>query len=226
MTPHLQGPPVTFADVLPRARLRSVSATHVVLDGRAALRVELLEDISRDGIPDRDYVDMPTLVELPIEFLDGMIEVDLLARLNGHWPEGARGFAGLAFHVQQEENSFECVYLRPTNGTRAHAPSPRNERAIQYFAYPDWRFERLRTERPGAYEAGAPIDIDEWITLRLDVAGDEVRALVNGEECLSVAPTLLHSEGGRIGLFVDIGTVAYFSDLRVQPRPRSADARQ
>jgi hypothetical protein len=203
--------------VLPQSRRRSVSAAVTDLDGRPAVRVELLDDVSRTGVPDVDYVDMPTFLELPIEFTDGVLEVDVLARLNGFWPEGARGFAGLAFHIQPG-GPFECVYLRPTNGTRAHAPSPRNERAIQYFAYPDWRFDRLRTERPGTYEASAPIDIDEWTTLRLEVAGDTLRALVNGESCLTVAPTLLPPGSGRVGLFVDIGTVASFADLRLLTR--------
>jgi hypothetical protein len=198
-----------------------VSVAEVEIDERAALRVELLDAVSRDGVPDVDYVDMPTFLELPVEFSVGVIEVDILARLNGFWPEGARGFAGLAFHVQSR-GQFECVYLRPANGTRAAPPSPRNRRAIQYFAYPDWRFERLRTERPDVYEAAAPIDIDEWVTLRLEIGERAVLALVNGEQCLSVAPTLLDSNRGRIGLFVDIGTIGYFADLRIRPRPDRA----
>ena len=40
---------------------------------------------------------------------------------------------------------------------------------------------------------------------------------MNGETCLTVAPTLLRPRSGRIGLFVDIGTTAYFADLRVLP---------
>lgn len=208
--------PLDWDEVLPRSRTRSVSAAPAELDGRSALRVELLDDLTRNGAPDIDYVDMPTFLELPTELADGVIEVDILSRLNGFWPEGARGFAGLAFRIQPS-GPFESVYLRPTNGTRAQAPSPRNERAIQYFAYPDWRFERLRAEHPGTYEAGAPIDIDEWNTLRLEIAGNTVGAFVNGEPCLTVAPTLLPPGGGRIGLFVDIGTIAHFANLRVQP---------
>jgi hypothetical protein len=194
-----------------------VSATQVEIDGRDAVRVELLEELSRTGIPDVDYVDMPTFLELPIDFLDGTIEVDLLAGINGFWPEGARGFAGLAFHIQAD-GPFESVYVRPTNGTRANPPSPRDQRAIQYFAYPDWRFERLRTEFPGTYESGAPIDLDEWIRLRLEVAGPEVRAFVNGQLCLAISPTLVPPTPGRIGLFVDIGTIAYFSNLQLTLR--------
>jgi hypothetical protein len=39
-----------------------------------------------------------------------------------------------------------------------HPPSPRDQRAIQYFAYPDWKLDRLREQYPdGNYEAGADI---------------------------------------------------------------------
>jgi hypothetical protein len=60
------------------------------------------------------------------------------------------------------------------------APSPRDQRAVQYFAYPDWKFDRLRQEYPdGRYEAGADIGPDEWITLRIDIDGTRLTAAVN-----------------------------------------------
>ncbi len=206
----------TLPRLLAGAEARSVSATPAVVDGREAVRVELLEAVSRDGVPDVDYVDMPTFLELPVEFEDGTISVDIRAQLNGHWPEGARGFAGLAFRVQPDAASFESVYLRPTNGRRAGAPSPRDQRAIQYFAYPQWRFERLRTTYPDVYETGADIDIDQWTTLRVEVDADRLDAYVDDVLTLAVDPTLLPPLRGRIGLFVDIGTVAWFSNLLVR----------
>lgn len=205
----------TLLRLLDGAVARSVSATPDVIDGREAIRVELLEPISRDGVPDVDYVDMPTFLELPLAFEDGTISVDIRARLNGYWPEGARGFAGLAFRIQPDATAFESVYLRPTNGRHAGAPSPRDRRAIQYFAYPQWRFELLRTTYPDVYEAGADIDIDRWTTLRLEVDADRLDAYVDGVLTLAVDPTLLAPARGHIGLFVDIGTVAWFSNLQV-----------
>lgn len=205
----------TLPQLLAGAVPRSVSATAAVVDGRESVRVELLESVSRDGVPDVDYVDMPTFLELPLEFEDGSISVDVRAQLNGYWPEGARGFAGLAFRVQPGAAAFESVYLRPTNGRRAGAQSPRDRRAIQYFAYPDWRFERLRTTYPEVYETGADIDIDQWVTLRVEVDADRLDAYVDGVLTLAVDSTLLPPRRGRIGLFVDIGTVAWFSNLQV-----------
>jgi hypothetical protein len=45
--------------------------------------------------------------------------------------------------------------------TGQNRPSPRDQRAIQYFGYPDWKFDRLREQYPGDYEAGADIGPDE-----------------------------------------------------------------
>lgn len=207
--------PRTLPQLLDAAVARSVSATPAVIDGREAVRVELLESISRDGVPDVDYVDMPTFLELPLAFEDGTISVDIRAQLNGYWPEGARGFAGLAFRIQPDATSFESVYLRPTNGRHTGAPSPRDRRAIQYFAYPEWRFERLRTTYPGVYETGADIDIDRWTTLRLEIDADRLDAYVDDVLTLAVDPTLVAPRSGNVGLFVDIGTVAWFSNLQV-----------
>ncbi len=49
----------------------------------------------------------------------------------------------------------------------------------------EFRFDRLRTEYPGRYEAAADIDTDEWIRLRIEVHGRLVRALVTGVVCLA-----------------------------------------
>lgn len=214
-TDHDDLAPFDLTQLLPHAVQRSVSATPVELDGRDAVRVELLEHISRHGTPDVDYVDMPTFLELPLQVEDATIEVDVLAQLNGFWPEGARGFAGLAYRIQPQAAAFEAVYLRPTNGRRAGATSPRDQRAIQYFAYPDWRFERLRTESSGIYEQGADITINEWTNLRIQIEGRQVRAFVNDQPSLAVSPTPVPPAEGRIGLFVDIGTTAYFANLRL-----------
>ena len=93
---------------------------------------------------------------------------------------------------------------------------PADQRAIQYFAYTDWRFERLRDQSPGVYETGADIDIDGMDHLRIELSGRDLRAFVDDQPCLSIT-TLIEPAAGRIGLFVDIGTIAYFSNLRVRP---------
>lgn len=106
--------------------MRSVTARPDDAAGRRALRVELDDRVTFGGRPGVDFVDQPTFVLLPVLLTDGLIEVDVLARLNGKGPDDARGFAGLAFHIQDSGDAFEAVYLR---GPERHAcPAARTPR--------------------------------------------------------------------------------------------------
>lgn len=197
--------------------LHGVVAWPSTAAGRRALRVEL-SDAARTGRPDIDFIDQPTFLALPIGFRDGTIRVDILSRLASGAPDYARGFAGLAYRIAAARDRFEAVYLRPLNGRKVAPPPPRDRRAVQYFAYPDWRYEQLRATAPdGRYEAGADIGPDEWTTLALHIAGQRLRVEVNGQTVLTLEETKAVPEDGAIGLFVDIGTEAYFSNLSLSP---------
>lgn len=198
------------------AALHSVTAQPVHVAGRDALRVELLDEITAVGIPGVDYIDRPTFVRIPAVFRTGTIEVDVLSRLNGKTTFDARGFAGVAYRIADDLSTFESVYVRPLNGIRLEPHPPRNRRAVQYFAYPDFPFDRLREDYPdGRYEADADIAPDQWIRLRVEVGEHDVTAFVDGHRVLSVAEPLGVVRSGDVGLFVDIGSEAFFSDLRV-----------
>jgi Domain of Unknown Function (DUF1080) len=198
------------------AELHSVVASPATIDGRDVLRVSLTDEVTLLGAPGVDYIDQPTFVILPVAFENGTLEVDVRSRLNELAPDHARGFAGLAYHISEERNRFEAVYVRPLNGRPLNPPRPREHRAIQYFAYPDWPFDRLRAERPdGPYESGADIVPGTWMTLKLHIDGSRLTAWVDGVEVLSISPTLIAPTIGQLGLFVDIGTEAYFSNLRI-----------
>lgn len=203
-------------DVLPEgARLSKVMAEPARCRGKNALRVEL----TPESVAAKDHNDSNTLVIIPFEFGDGVIEVDLLGKLLPTAPPEARGFVGLAFRVSSDASKFEAIYLRPTNG-RTEDPV-RRERAVQYFAYPEWKFDRLRRETPGRYEAGANIGPDEWLHLRLLVRGAQATAYLGaGDDAplLTVAELKLGpSARGSLALFVDIGTEGYFANLKVSP---------
>ena len=198
--------------------MHSVRATPVEIEGRPALRVSLTDAVARDGVPDVDYHDEPTFVRIPADFKSGTIEFDVRSRLTDAAPEYARAFAGLAYRINRLGNRFECVYLRPMNGRPLNPPAPRDARAVQYFAYPDWKFDRLRSEFPdGPYEAGADILPDTWIHVRLEIAQSAVRLILDGALVLHIPQTLTKPSRGDIGLWVDIGTEAYFSHLVITP---------
>jgi hypothetical protein len=188
------------------ATLHKVTAEPAEYKGRKALKVELTEAATR-GRPGIDFRDMPTFALIPATFKNGTIEVDVLGRLNGKGPPDARAFIGLAYHVTGSGERFESVYLRPLNGRKANPPPPRDKRAIQYFAYPDWKFDRLRKEYPdGQFESGADINAEEWISLKIEVDEGRLSVRINGRQELALADAKVVPAVGRIGLWVDIGT--------------------
>ena len=191
-----------------------VTARPTTIAGREAVRVELPDEVSRHGRPGIDYIDQPTFMLIPASFTTGTIRVDIWSRLNGKGPADARAFAGLAYRINDQRDAFESVYLRPLNGAKTNPPPPRDRRAIQYFAYPDWPFGRLRDVYPdGRYEAGLDIGPEEWITLELAVTTASVTATVNGVPALTIDQPKAPPHAGALGLFVDIGTEAFFSNL-------------
>ncbi len=184
-------------------------------DGRDCLWVALPPDIRKTGMPDVDYIDTENFVILPIDFSTGTLEVDIYTTLAHDAQPEDRGFSGLAYHIDDDLKNFESVYIRGTNGLKENPPAPRNARGIQYFAFPDAKFDFLRENFPGVYEAPANLGLNEWIKLKLEVTEDGVTSYVNGEKVLEVEGSLCKSKSGKVGLRVDIGTEAYFSDLRV-----------
>ena len=211
---------------LPRGAVaHGVSAEAAEIGGRRAVRVELPDEVTLHGRPGIDYIDQPTFLIIPATFTTGTISVDVWSRLNGKGPADARAFAGLAYRISDQRDAFESVYLRPLNGTKTDPPPPRDRRAIQYFAYPHWPFDRLRASHPdGRYEAGLDIGPDEWITLALAVAKDAVTATVNGNHALTIDEPKPGPTVGAIGLFVDIGTEAFFSNLTIDENPSQPSA--
>jgi hypothetical protein len=109
--------------------------------------------------------------------------------------------------------------VTPLNGLKTNPPSPRDKRAIQYFAYPDWKFDRLREDYlDGRYEAAANIGPDEWITFKIDIDDTHLNTTVNDTERLSVTETQATPVAGDIGLFVDTGSESFFSNLKITRR--------
>lgn len=162
-------------------------------------------------------VDEATFVKLKdVEFQDGTIEVNVYSKLQSNAPEFSRGFIGVAFRINNDNSKFECIYIRPANG-RANDQVRRNH-SIQYFAFPDYKFQRLRKEAPEQYESYADIGLQEWIKMKIVVKGTQARLYLNDhKEPSLIVNDLKHGADlhGGIGLFVDVGTEGYFSDIRI-----------
>ncbi|MCD2424328.1 DUF1080 domain-containing protein [Niabella pedocola] len=186
-----------------------ISVSKVKIMGKDAVRV--VKDSSIKA------VDEPTFARLTgVHFKNGTIEVKVLSRLLPNAPEFARGFIGIAFHINDSNTRYESIYLRPTNG-RADDQVRRNH-SVQYYAYPDYKFDRLRKESPERYESYADMALNQWITMRIEVTGEQARLFLNGSKQPTLVvndPKLGPGATGAIGLWVDVGTEGFFSDLNV-----------
>jgi hypothetical protein len=203
--------------MVPLTDLAAVKANHVIPsvvthDGHKALRLVLA--------PDAKTPDNPNFAILKdVEIGNGIIEVWLAGRRAPDAPADVRGFAGVAFRIANDCETFECVYLRPDNG-RADDQLRRN-RSIQYFSYPDYKFDRLRREVPGQYETYVDLVPGVWTRVRIELDGVTARIFVHDAK----QPTLIVNDlkhgadaRGSIGLFIDRGTEAFFRDLTVSPK--------
>jgi hypothetical protein len=95
----------------------------------------------------------------------------------------------------------------------------RRSRSTQYFSYPDFKFDRLRNEAPGKYESYADMRLNEWIQIKVEVQGENAKLYLNGNSRPVLAVNdLKHGadDSGGIGLWVDVGTEGYFTDLRIE----------
>jgi hypothetical protein len=190
----------------------------IQLDGASVL--EVTRDLVRWPFDLNDLdntVDGPTFVKLKnADIENGVIEVKMLSRIqeNSPFPQ-ARGFIGLAYRIDETNSNFEAMYLRPGNG-RAEDQLRRNH-SIQYFSYPDHKFSRLRKEANGVYETYADMGLNEWIDIRIEFTEEKASMYINGQKHPNflVNKMLGRSTHGNIGLWVDIGTVGYFKDLKV-----------
>lgn len=197
--------------------LHDVTATTQKFAGRDCVAVDLTASAQARSL--RNGGNAATFAALPAGFTNGTLEVDVAGAINGRGDRDARAFVGLAFHIGSDAKDFEAIYLRMTNGSKnvPPPPAPRNVRAVQYVAHPDFHFDVSRSRFPGKYEAAAPVALGTWHTLRLEIEGKKLRALVDGTEVLVVDDLRLAGRTGGIGLWVDDGTTGYFTNLRVRP---------
>lgn len=206
--------------------LKNVRGAIVEFRGEKVLKIERdLNALGFDANRLEATVDEPTYAKLTnLDFENGVIEVKMLAQIQDPSPfERAQGFIGLAFRIDENDTAFESIYLRPKVG-RSDNQSARN-RAVQYFAYPDYKFDILRKTAPGKYETAAPVDINEWITMRIEVRDEKATMFINDSKyaTLVVDKMLGKTTHGGIGLWVDIGTIGYFKDLKVRPFKKQAN---
>ena len=193
-------------------RAVNVEVSAATYRGRSATRV-----IERQPTPPVASGEAIAILPGP-EFINGVIEVDVVGRLAPGSGAGARGFVGLAFDVTDGGSRFKSFYLRPTNG-RADDQLRRNH-STQYTSIPEHPWNRLRKEEPGVYESYVDLEADAWTRMRVVVEGTKASLFVNGAEqpCLIINDLKHAARGGAIALWLGAGTEAFFANLRIERR--------
>lgn len=195
-------------------RLSGVSLSRGRHLGHAAFEMRMpsgaYQDPTRERLSDRNF-----MAWLPVDFHDGMIEVEVASELAADAPAYARGFIGLAFRIDAA-GCFENIYLRPTNS--AADDQVRRNHSVQYAAYPDHLFDRLRREEPEKYESYADIATGRWIRMRIIVSGMRAQLYLDDKHTPALVVHDLklgvHQRGG-VGVWLESGTIAHFRNLRV-----------
>ena len=199
-------------------KLHYVIAQPDVHQGKKGLRViadtSAVQPPTAAGQRDRDMI---ASIE-GVEFSNGVIEAEIAGAPAPGAAQGARGFVGIAFRVQPDQQTYDAFYLRPTNG-RADDQERRNH-AAQYISHPDWPWFRLRQETPSKYESYVDLLPDVWTKIRIEVRGVNARLYVNdGAQPTLIVNDLKTGAGakGGIALWVGPGTIAHFRNLTVTP---------
>jgi hypothetical protein len=208
-------------------RLHNVSATPATLQDRKGLRIQL-SDETRSKLQAMTPQEQQQFAQAGLgeqlavieqsSFGDGVIEAEIAGAPRPDAGEGARGFVGIAFRLQDDLKTYDAFYLRPTNG-RADDQVRRNH-SVQYIAHPDFPWFRLRKEFPEKYESYVDLVPNEWTKVRIEVRGAQAKLFVHGQ----AQPTLIVNDvksgatgRGKIALWIDSGTVAHFRNLVVTP---------
>ncbi len=203
--------------------LHNVTGSIIKFEGKKVLKIERdLKAIPFDENNIEATVDEPHYARLVglEDFENGTIEVKMYSQIQNPPPyPGVAGFIGVYFRIAKDDSAFEGIYVRPKVG-RVNNQFFRNH-AVQYISYPDFKFDTLRKSYPaGSYEGSAPVALKEWIKMRIEVNGEMAEMFINDAKYSTfVVDKMLGSNKiGGVGLYVDIGTIGYFKDLKVTKR--------
>lgn len=194
---------------------KNFSAVHTSIEGTELNGIPVLRVVKKDKISRFDentYAKVDGLL-----FHNGTIEVKVLSRILQDAPDFARGFIGIVFRANESDSEFESFYVRPANGRGCTDPV-RKSQGCQYFSYPGYTFEYFREYHITDYEAPVDAALDEWITIKAVIEDERAEFYLNGnEQPVLVVNDMKHGRGrhGSVGIFVDIGTEAFISELKV-----------
>jgi hypothetical protein len=194
---------------------QDVTVEAVSYQGRKAVRVMPAAAAGAELIAPKNGEGGGIVVLQGTSFHNGTIQVDVAGKPRAGAVAEARGFVGVAFRVSADPSTYECFYIRPTNG-RADDQVRRNH-STQYISMPDYEWSRLRREALGQYESYVDLVTGEWTKIKIEVSGIKARLYVNdSQQPVLVVNDLKHGDSqGAVALWIGLGTEAYFADLRL-----------
>ena len=185
----------------------NVSAENFNFEGENVLRVVKTEKLF-------EY-DINSIAKLKnSDFHNGTIEVKMLSRLLPDAPDFARGFIGIAFRINADNSAFESFYIRPTNSNTSDPV--RKAHGCQYFSFPKYTFAYFRENNITKYENQISQGLNEWVNLKAVINDARADFYLNDVLTLTVEDLKLGKDSrGAVGFFVDIGTEAFYKDLKI-----------
>ena len=155
-------------------------------------------------------------LEFPFKmFYEGTVDLDLALKRNsyaysldigGGKTFNVGAFGGLLFH-KFASNQYEAVYLRAANGAA---------NSVQYISPPNYIFSNIASKYSAT--VGTTIAESTWVHLKIAVYNGLLSVYVGTSTVpvLNNVPLLgPYKKNGKIGLFVDSGTDAYFANVVV-----------
>jgi len=195
-------------------RLCNVTATPETLQGKKGVRVTTADEARK--LSSKELTGQQLAIVEGLQFANGTIEAEIAGEPGPGAFEGARGFVGIAFRVQDDMKTYDAFFVRPTNG-RADDQERRNH-SVQYVSHPDWTWSRLRTESPSKYESYVDLEPGVWTKVKIEVRGDRARLYLHDQP----QPTLIVNDlktgaqgKGAVALWLGPGTIAHFRNLSV-----------
>ena len=150
------------------------------------------------------------------DFQNGTIELQVAGEPAPGASGGARGFVGVAFRVQPDMHTYDCFYIRPTNG-RSNDQERRNH-SVQYISHPDFPWYKLRQETPSKYEAYVDLQPATWTKLKIVIDGETAKLYAHGNDQPSLIVNDLKSGAngkGSVALWFEGSTIAHYSDVKI-----------
>jgi hypothetical protein len=183
----------------------NVKAEAVEYQGRKCVLVT--NDTEKDGF---------ALLRGTENFQDGIIEADVAVKISVPPPAFRMpGFVGIGFRARVDASKYELFYWRPGNSV-SEDQSMRNH-SVQYISVPGFDWYALRYDWPWIYEAYAPLKLETWTKVRLEVSGRTAKLYLNGSQSpsLVVNPLLGPDLRGGVALWGYQNEDAYFSNVRI-----------